>query len=100
MATISEQTSSRGGTFELFDTKGKSYGRAVLECDYNPDDDGFFLRHGLLVIIKGGKSAIRATVNQKAALIGKEADEEGSKTPTWDVIRVDAYDLTAHYARK
>lgn len=100
MACIPGPTTSRAGTFELFDTSGFSYGREELECDYDPDSDQFFLRHGLLVIIKGGQSAIRADISQKAALIGKQIDSPASGETDWENIRVDAYSLVLHYSTR
>lgn len=100
MACVEARTSSRGGTFELFDTSGKSHGRAALRCDYDWERDGFFLRNGILVILKGGKSAIDASIRQKAAMLGKSMKPSASNDAVSDVIRVYAYDLAAHYARQ
>lgn len=94
MAGIEQQTSSRGGTFELFDADGKSHGRSKLNCSYDPDTDQFFLRNGMLVIIEGGKAAADAALQKKAAMIG-EATPSPKSEP--EVIRIHAHDLAACY---
>ncbi len=99
-ACLPGRTHSRGGTFELFDVAGRSGGRAHLDCDYDPDQDSFFLRFGTLVIIKGGKAATDAAIRQKAAMIGKPADAPPADDSESEVIRVHAYNLVAHYVRR
>jgi hypothetical protein len=96
MATVERKTISRGGLFELFDRRGRSYGRAPLSCDYNPEQDGFFIQNGILVIVEGGKAANDAAIRQKALLIGENPPPSPSSDPP-DFIRVCAYDLVAHY---
>lgn len=91
MAAIAAPTRSRTGTYELFDTRGNSYGRDELRCDYEAGHDQFFLRNGTIVIVKGGQSAIRADLSQKAALIGRKLDAPAPPDDAWDMIRVDAY---------
>jgi hypothetical protein len=98
MACIPGPTTSRAGTFELIDTAGNSYGREKLNIDYDPDYDELFIRHGILVVIKGGKAAVRADLSQKAALIGKQIKQPTSAPPEYDGIRVDAYSLMSHYS--
>jgi hypothetical protein len=98
MACIPRPTSSRAGTFELFDTDGKSKGRAILDCDYDPEQDAFFLRHGMLVIIEGGKAAVDAAIRQKAAMIGKSVDRSSPDSVS-DVIHIRAYGLVSYCRR-
>ena len=102
-ACISDLTESEGGELEMFDYSGKSLGRHTLECDYDPSYDGFFLRNGVLVVVKGGKAAVEASIRQQASMIGEHMESRSpgdQASQQSDVIRVLAYDLVAHYARR
>ena len=87
------------GTFEVFDEKGRSGGRHALRCDFDPAQDSPYIRNGLLVIIKGGKSANDAVYAQMAAMLGiKKDDVDAASETALESIRVDVYDLDAHFA--
>lgn len=95
MATVTEPTNSLGGTVELFDSSGKSLGRRAVHIDYDPARDAFFLRSRVLVIIKGGRSAMEVSLGLKSSPGNAPSGDFAS-----DVIRVHAYNLGATSLRQ
>lgn len=83
------------GTFEAFDARGRSHGRKVVHCDYDPARDALFIRRGMLVVINGGRSAMEASLKQMGALIGRHVDAPPASAGAPDVIRISLYDLGA-----
>lgn len=65
----------QSGTFELFDTDGKTHGRCVLAPDYEPEQDMLFLRGSLAILVRGGLSAVMAHVGARAKKPQSGADE-------------------------
>jgi hypothetical protein len=101
-STWQNETSTLIGTFELFDTSGMSYGRKPVHCDYNPSNDQYFIRGGVLVVVKGGRSAIEATMGVQEKILGIKRDDpktfdEVDHTDVQDVIVVQAYDLISYF---
>lgn len=77
-------------TVEVFRRDGCSFGRYIIQGDFDSDNDGVFLRGDIVVIIKGGKSSARAAFS---ILNRSDETEEGNKTEEVDEIRVLAYRL-------
>ncbi|MDH4336484.1 MAG: hypothetical protein OEX18_04325, partial [Candidatus Krumholzibacteria bacterium] len=87
--------------FELLDYAGRSLGRHVLDCDYDSSSDGMYITRGTLVVVKGGRAALEATLRQQASMIGLHME---SKPGAWestsqgsDTVTIHAYDLAAHF---
>lgn len=78
------------GTFEVFRRDGCSFGRYIVQADYDFDDDGLFICGDILVIIKGGKSTARAAFS---AVLPLEGSVEEKETEEADTIRILAYRL-------
>jgi hypothetical protein len=88
MASVPDPANSQGGMIELFTSSGRSHGRRVLHCDYDPAQDSFFLRSSVLVIVKGGRSTMEAAIGLRYKGPNDRSDAAAS-----DVIRIHAYDL-------
>ena len=98
-AEARELVPSMLGVYEVFDPAGRSLGRRPLRCDFDPKQDSDYIRNGLLIVIKGGKSANDAVYAQMAAMLGIKGDAADSNSQGLaDEIRVDVYDLNRHYA--
>ena len=92
-----------GTEFEIVDYNGKSLGRHLLECDYDSSTDNLFIDKGTLVVVKGGKAAVEASIKQQASMMGlklesktKERDDDSSAGS--DAIIVLAYDLVEPFS--
>jgi hypothetical protein len=70
---------------ELFDSKGNGFERRAVQFDYDPSRDSLFLRSGILVTVRGGKSAM------ETALHLRPQEQHGDVS---DVIVVSAYSLS------
>ena len=84
MSTVMGPTITQGGTFEMFDNDGQSYGRFELYSDVEGRHDSLFLRNGFMVVVEGGWSARRAAAG---------IDPGESSGVDTAAIHIHAYDL-------
>jgi hypothetical protein len=77
-------------TVEVFRRDGCSFGRYIIQGDFDFDNDGLYIRGDIVVIIKGGKSSARAAFS---AVLPSDKTIEGNKPEEVDEIRVLAYRL-------
>ena len=86
------------GVFDAYGEDGRSLGRHTLRCDFDPARDSHYIRNGLLIVIKGGKSANDAVYAQMAAMLKLTTEAvKPDADDAVDSIRIDVYDLNRHF---
>jgi hypothetical protein len=56
----SERVNGSIGTWEVFEMDGNTRGRYVIHCDVKHSEDSYYLRRGMLLVLKGSRSVARA----------------------------------------
>jgi hypothetical protein len=51
-----------GGAIEMFETDGSSQGSLLLVEDFSPESDSFYVRAGLLIVIRGNREMQRTAL--------------------------------------